>query len=215
MNGPRPAGRSERGLTLIEVSISLVVMSVAAFGIAASMMNGMAATRRYQMNTLVVARCQHYLETLYNLQVGTDGDAAAGQAALDAVFSGDPEVGNNPPSLMALSRAIDQMAGDVYEFEATNIGFGGRFRVRVSNNVTHSLDFTAAVDGNGDGVPDDGVFTMMQGAPTEQFAGDGCFENEDDDQGRELFCFEVWYAPPQPANAAFQLVFRGFRAQDP
>ena len=61
MSRARPI-RRQRGLTLIEVAVSMVVLAVAAFGVAASMMTGMASTRRYQQNTLVIARAQHAVD---------------------------------------------------------------------------------------------------------------------------------------------------------
>lgn len=211
---PRALARS-RGLSLIEVAVSMAVLAVAAFGVAASMMTSIAGTRRYQMNTIVVARAQHYLETLYNLQVGVSGDAAASTANLELVFSGNPELGEAPPTLMSLAKAIDAKANDLYEFEPPELGFAGTFRVRVSNNVVHTLDLSSHVDSNGDGSADDGSYTMADTTVIEQVANGGCFVDDDDDDGRELFCFDVWFVPAQPEGATPTLVFRGFRSQDP
>lgn len=217
MNSVRPKLqlRRSRGLSLIEVAVSMAVLAVAAFGVAASMMTSIAGTRRYQMNTIVVARAQHYLETLYNLQLGTSGDDAATDDELDLVFSGNPELGEAPPSLMAIARAIDDEADDVYEFEPPNLGFTGTFQVRVSNNVRHTLDLNSSIDSNGDGAADDGAYTMAETEVLEQVANGGCFVDDDDDDGRELFCFDIWFVPAQPNNAPATLVFRGFRSQDP
>lgn len=216
----RPAARTarrSRGLTLIEIAIAMSVMAISAFGVAAGMMTGVAANRRYQANTIVVARAQHYLETLYNLQVGTDSDAAASDSAIALVFSGEPELGSNPPTLLSLAKKIDALAGDFFEFTPPNLGFPGEFRVRVSNNVVHELALAAEVDGDGDGVADEGGFSMAQAEAVEQVAGAGCYENTADDASRELFCFEIWFRPAGVgvADTDPQLVFRGFRAQDP
>lgn len=207
--------RRSRGLSLIEVAVSMAVLAVAAFGVAASMMTSIAGTRRYQMNTIVVARAQHYLETLYNLQLGTSTDEAATNDELELVFSGNPELGEAPPSLMSIAIAIDAKEDDVYEFEPPNLGFPGKFRVRVSNNVVHTLDLSSNVDSNGDGTADDGAYTMADTAVVEQVADGGCFVDDDEDDGRELFCFDIWFVPDQPENATPTLVFRGFRSQDP
>lgn len=220
MNSPKRSHRNrthrnERGLTLVEIAVAMAVMSIGAFGVAAGMMTGVAANRRYQENTIVVARAQHYLETLYNLQVGTDTDAAADDAALALVFSGEPELGNNPPTLLALAKAIDGRPDDLYEFTPVNLGFAGEFLVRVSNNVVHELELPSDIDSDGDGLADDGAFSMAQGTPIEQEVGAGAYENTADDLSRELFAFEIWFRPATPADATPQLVFRGYRAQDP
>lgn len=208
---------SQRGLTLVEIAIAMSVMAIGAFGVAAGMMTGVAANRRYQENTIVVARAQHYLETLYNLQVGTDADAAASAAGLELVFSGEPELGSNPPTLLALAKAIDDLDDDVYEFVPPNLGFPGEYRVRISNNVVHQLDLPAEIDGDGDGVPDAGGYSMAQAEPIEQVGGAGCYESTADDASRELFCFEIWFRATGVGVAETdpKLVFRGFRAQDP
>jgi prepilin-type N-terminal cleavage/methylation domain-containing protein len=205
----------QRGLTLVEIAVAMVVMAVSAFGIAASMMTGVSANRRYQQNTIVVARAQHYLETLYNLQIGTDADPAANEDSLELIFSGEPEIGQNPPSLLSLAKTIDGEDDDRYTFTPPNLGFPGQFAVTVSNNVIHTVELPTAIDSDDDGLADDGAYAMADATPVEQVAGAGVYEDTADDNSRELFCFEIWWLPAQPVGAPPQLVFRGYRAQDP
>lgn len=205
--------KTEKGLSLVEITISAVVLATASMGVAATMMTGLAANRTYRENTLVLARGQHYLETMYNLQFGTPADAAASNDDLDLVFSGDPELGENPPSLYALTKKIDTLPNFLYEFTPPNLGFDGSFLVRITNNVSSVLDYPSSVDADDDGVPDDGVATMTEGTLLPQFV-DGCFEDDDSDDGRELFAIEVFYRPVGQDNAPPRLVLRGFRAQD-
>lgn len=203
----------ERGLTLIEVTISMVVIAVSAVGLAASLMGGMAANRVYQENTILVSRSQHYLETLFNLQFGTSADAAATQNQLDAVFAAAGELGANPPSLIALAKACDAQPGDLYRFTPANLGLPGDFLIYVTNNATAEIEYSAAVDANGDGAPDQGA-SIVEGNIVPDVAGSGAYEGDTYDQGRELFAFEVWFEPASPADAEMKLVLRGFRAQD-
>lgn len=205
----------ERGLSLLEIAVSMAVLASASMGVAGSMMTGMAANRRYQLDTIVMARAQHHLETMYNLQFGVTGDAAASAAKIDTVFSGDPELGTDPPSLTALARAFDAMPNDTYAFTPANLGIDGQFQVRISNNVTKTLKYSASLDADNDGVPDDGCATLVEGATVKQFANLGCYEADDGDLSRELFCIEIAFKPSTPANAPARLLFRGFRAQDP
>ncbi|MFG0318049.1 MAG: prepilin-type N-terminal cleavage/methylation domain-containing protein [Planctomycetota bacterium JB042] len=209
------AGRRsrERGLTLIEITIAATLLAVASMGVAATMMTGMSANREYQENTIVLARAQHYLETMYNLQLGTDADTAASADDLDTVFSGDPEIGSNPPSMIALAKAIDAMPGLVYAFAPPNFAIAGTFQIRVTNNVASTLVYPASVDADLDGAPDLGVATMAQGTLNPQFAA-GAYEADTSDQARELFAIEIFWVPNTP-NATPELLLRGFRAQDP
>ncbi len=204
---------NEKGLSLVEITISAVVLATASMGVAATMMTGLAANRVYRENTLVLARGQHYLETMFNLQIGTSADAAADDDDLDVVFSGDPEIGQNPPSLYALAKKIDTLPGFFFEFTPPNLGFAGSFLVRVTNNVASILDYPPSVDADGDGVPDSGVASMTEGTLLPQFIA-GCYEDDDSDDGRELFAIEVFYRAPTPVDAVPRLVLRGFRAQD-
>lgn len=205
--------RGEHGLTLVEICLASSILATASMGVAAMMMTGLSANRTYQENTLVLARAQHYLETMYNLQIGVDADAMATGAQLQAVFSGDPELGANPPSLFSLCKTVNALPNFVYEFTPPNLGFQGTYQVRVTNNVMPVLDYPASVDGDGDGVPDNGVASMVQGGVVAQFAG-GAYEADPSDTGRELFAFEFFFRPATPPNAAPRLVLRGFRAQD-
>ncbi len=207
--------RRERGLTLIEISVSMVVMALTAFGVAASMMTGVAASRRYQQNTIVIARAQHYLETLYNLQFGTAADAAATTTALELVFSGNPDLGSNPPTLVSLAKKIDTLTNSVYSFTPSSFGFAGQYIVRVSNNVAQNMTFLATVDSDHDGIPDTDGYTAADASPVKQDPNRGCYEAITSDDSRELFCFEIWFQPATPTNAPQQLVFRGYRSQDP
>lgn len=208
--------RTERGMSLIEICAATAVLATAAAGVAISMMTGLRGNQLYRENTLVVARAQHHIETLYNLQFGTDADTAATQAALDVVFSGEPELGSNPPTLFSLCMAVDAMADDLYEFTPPNLGFTGTFLVRVSNNVLPTLTYAAGADADGDGIADDGVATMLESGITTQDATRGAYEPSVVDAGRELFLFEVWFrGPPTAAGPANpRLVLRSFRAQD-
>lgn len=205
--------RRERGLTLIEITIAATLLAVASMGVAATMMTGMSANREYQENTIVLARAQHYLETMYNLQIGTDADAAATDAQLGIVFSGDPEIGPNPPSLVSITKAVDAKVGLVHSFAPPNFSIAGTFQIRVTNNVASTLLYPASVDADLDGAPDAGVATMAQGQLFPQFAA-GAYEADTSDQARELFAIEIFWLPTTP-NAAPELVLRGFRAQDP
>ena len=203
----------EKGLTLIEILISITVLAIAAVGIAGSMMAGVATNRLYQQNTLVVARAQHHIETLYNLQIGQDSDPVATLANLELVFSGDAELGQNPPSLTTLAKGINLLPGFFFEFTPPNLGFAGTMLVRITNNVSTTLNYPASIDANGDGIPDDGVASMAEGNLSAQFAA-GAYENNTADDGRELFAFEVFYRPALPVGAAPRFVLRAFRAQD-
>lgn len=203
----------ERGLTLIEITISATVLAIASMGIAATMMTGMSANREYQENTIVLARAQHYLETMYNLQIGTDADATATTAGLDLIFSGDPEIGANPPSMFSIIKAVDGKAGLIHQFAPPNFPIAGQFQVRVTNNVDSMLNFPASIDADLDGAPDLGVATMAQGTIFPQFIA-GAYENDSSDQSRELFAIEIFWLPNTP-NATPELLLRGFRAQDP
>ncbi|MBI4880689.1 MAG: type II secretion system protein [Planctomycetes bacterium] len=205
--------RSERGLTLIEICVATAMLATVAMGVAASMMSGLSSNRVYRENTLVLARAQHHVETMYNLQFGTSADATATQAQLDVVFSGDPELGLNPPSLHAICKAIDARPEGFYEFAPPNLGFPGTLLAYATNNVLPTLSYPVSVDANGDGVPDAGVASMIQGQLVSQFGG-GAFEADAGDAGRELFAFEIYFRPAAPPNAAPRLVLRCFRAQD-
>jgi prepilin-type N-terminal cleavage/methylation domain-containing protein len=216
--------RTQRGLTLIEICVAMVVLATAVMGMAATMMTGMAANRQYQMNTMVLARAQAYVELLNNLQFG-DGDDEVLAApdspddALAELFDPEVEVGGNPPSLYSLARSIKELPNEVLDLGSVDgfpsAGIPGDFLIRVSNNVQSTLEFPAAVDPDGDGVPD-GAAALLLGSFIEQEAGEGCFEDDDDsDQSMELFGFEVFYRPNFPANAQPRLVLRGLRAQDP
>ncbi|MFH0945060.1 MAG: type II secretion system protein, partial [Planctomycetota bacterium] len=190
-----------RGMTLIEILIATSLLATAAVGVAGSMMAGIASNRIYQQNTLLVARAQHHIETMYNLQIGQDSDPTANQAQMELVFSGDPELGQNPPSLTSICKTINMLPGFFYEFTPPNLGFPGTLLVRVTNNVATDLTYPAAVDVDGDGVPDDGVATMAEGRMTPQFLA-AVYESDLSDAGRELFAFEVFYRPSTPAGAA-------------
>ena len=204
---------SEKGLTLIEILIATSLLATAAVGVAGSMMAGIASNRVYQQNTLLVARAQHHIETMYNLQFGQDSDSPANQTQMETVFSGDPELGQNPPSLTSICKTINMLPGFLYEFTPPNLGFPGTLLVRVTNNVATDLNYASAIDGDGDGVPDDGVATMAEGRLTLQFLA-GAYEADPSDSGRELFAFEVFYRPATPAGAAPRFVLRSYRAQD-
>jgi len=205
--------RRERGLTLVEISVSAAVLAVAAMGIAATMMAGIASNREYQRNTIVMARAQHYLETMYNLQFGTDADATAADDDFDLVFSGDPEIGQNPPSIISLAKAMNAKPGMIYSFSPPNIGIQGQFQIRITNNVASNLWFPTSIDADQDGAPDNGVATMAQGNLFPQFIA-GAYEADSSDEARELFAIEIFWLPVSP-GATPQLVLRGFRAQDP
>ena len=205
--------RRERGLTLVEITMSATLLAVASMGVAATMMTGIASNREYQRNTIVMARAQHYLETMYNLQFGTDADAAATSDGFDLVFSGDPEIGNNPPSIIALAKAMNAQPGMIYTFTPPNLGVPGQFQIRITNNVAANLSFPLSVDADQDGAPDKGVATMAQGNLFPQFIA-GAYEDDASDEARELFAIEIFWVPSNPGAAA-QLVLRGFRAQDP
>lgn len=214
----------QRGLTLIEICVSMVVLATAVMGMAATMMTGIAANRQYQMNTMVLARAQGYVELLNNLQFGDGDDDAlpepdSADDEIAALFDPEVEVGGNPPSLHALARTIDDLPGDVLDLGTIDgfpsAGVPGDFLIRVTNNVMSTLTFPEAVDPDGDGVPD-GAAALLLGSFVEQDEGEGCFEDDDDaDQSMELFGFEVFYRPNFPANAQPRLVLRGIRAQDP
>ncbi|MBK6939832.1 MAG: hypothetical protein IPH13_06425 [Planctomycetes bacterium] len=214
----------QRGLTLIEICVAMVVLATAVMGMAATMMTGIAANRQYQMNTMVLARAQGYIELLNNLQFGDgDDDALAEPDSPDdtiaALFDPENEVGASPPSLYSLARTINDLPGQVLDLGTIDgfpaAGVPGDFLIRVTNNVQSALEFPAAVDPDGDGVPD-GAAALLLGSFVEQEAGEGCFEDDDDaDQSMELFGFEVFYRPNFPANAQPRLVLRGIRAQDP
>ncbi len=210
----RKSRRRERGLTLVEIAVATVVLSATAMGVSASMMSGIAANRMYRENTLVVSRAQHYLETFNNLQFGQTTDSPATNTQMQLVFSGNPDIGSNPPSLSAIAQKIDTLAGDVYEFTPTNLGFDGTFLVTVSNNVMSTLDFPSGVDADNDGVPDAGDAPMTVGSAMEQFGGQGCFENTTSDDSRELYMIEVSWRPATPPNAPARVLLRGFRCQD-
>ena len=212
MSPTRGPAQRQRGLTLLEIMFAAAILAVASMGVAATMMTGIASNRRYQRDTIVLARAQHYLETCYNLQFGTDEDAPATAAELETVFSGDPEIGSDPPSLFALCKAIDQLPGFVYAFTPPNFQVPGTFLVRVTNNVSSEVDYPAGVDADDDGVPDFGMATMAEALLVPQVAA-GAYEADDSDEGRELFCIEIFWQPDRPGSAA-QLVLRGFRAQD-
>ena len=213
-NDTRSANR-QRGLTLVEMSVAFAVLATTAAGISASMMMGMAANRTYRNNTLLLARAQHHVETMFNLQVGLDSDNKANQNELDLVFSGDPELGTNPPTLVALAKKLDDMTDDRYEWQPPNLGFEGTFLAVVTNNVTSAITYPPEVDQNGDGYPEGGA-SITQGTLTPQDPAVGCYRPADAlDDGGELFAFEIYYRPPVPANATPRLILRGFRAQDP
>ena len=205
--------RREAGLTLIEISISFALLAIASMGVAASMMTGIAGNRQYELDTIVLNRGQHYLETLYNLQIGSDSDPAATGADLDLVFGGDPELGTNPPSLISICKAINSMPAFLYEFTPQGFGTSGTYLVRVTNNVISSLSYPTSVDPDQDGIPDDGDATMVQGNLLPQFIA-GCFEADNVDEGRELLAFEVYFRPANPPAANPKLLLRAFRAQD-
>jgi type II secretory pathway pseudopilin PulG len=221
---PSPKRRRQRGMTLIEISISMCVLATAVMGMAATMMTGMAANRQYQMNTMVLARAQAYIELLNNLQFGNTGDAAlptpnSVNDELVELFDVEHEVGANPPSLHAIARTIDTLNNDILDLAEidgfSEAGIPGSFLVRVTNNVQATLAFPAAVDPDGDGIPD-GPAALLLGTFVEQVGGEGCFETDDvADQSMELFGFEVFYRPRFPVNAQPRLVLRGIRAQDP
>lgn len=203
----------ERGLTLIEVTIAMVVVALSAVGLAGSLMSGVAANRLYQENTILVSRSQHYLETLFNLQFGVSTDGTATQDQLDAVFGGDGELGANPPTLVELAKAVEASPDQLYRFTPPGIGLEGDFLVYVTNNAVPEIDYSTAVDGDGDTAPDHGA-SIVEGDITPDFPGQGAYESDNFDQGRELFAFEIWFEPAVPANAQMRLVLRGFRAQD-
>jgi type II secretory pathway pseudopilin PulG len=215
--------KTERGLTLVEIMLSMSVLATSALGVAMSMMTGIAANRTYQMNTMVLARAQHYVETLNNLQFGDNADPVLvapndPNDPLAVIFNPDVQLGANPPSLSQIAQTIDLMANDMFDTDTVadfpEGGLPGDFLIRVSNNVLAELDYPADVDGDDDGIPDDGVASLVQGEFIEQVVGEGCFETDDDDTGRELYGYEVWYRPDFPANAAPRLVLRAMRAQD-
>ncbi len=214
MNSSHLVRRRERGLTLVEIAVATIVLAATAMGVSASMMSGIAANRLYRENTLVMARAQHYLETFNNLQIGQTADAVASDSQIALVFSGDPDIGSNPPTLASLTQKIDGFTGDVYEFTPPNLGFAGTFLVTVSNNVEPTLLFPLAVDSDQDGVPDEGDAPMTVGSSIEQYAGQGCFENTTSDDSRELYMIEVSWRPSVPANATPRLLLRGYRCQD-
>lgn len=204
----------QRGLTLVEVSISFAVLATTAAGIAASMMMGLSANRTYRNNTLLITRAQHHVETMFNLQFGVQSDPVATQGQLDIVFSGDPELGNNPPTLVSIAKALDAMANDEYEWTPPNLGFTGTLVARVNNNVQPVITYSADVDADGDGHAEDGA-SVVQGDLTPQDAAVGCYRVPDDlDDGGDLFAFEIFYRAPGQ-GAVPQLILRGFRAQDP
>jgi len=204
---------AERGLTLIEVTIAMVIVALSAVGLAGSLMSGVAANRLYQENTILVSRSQHYLETLFNLQFGVSADGAATQDQLDAVFAGEGELGANPPTLVELAKAVEAQPDQLYRFTPPGLGLEGAFLVYVTNNAVAEIDYSAAVDADGDSAPDQGA-SIVEGNITPDVPGEGAYESDTYDQGRELFAFEVWFEPAIPADAPMRLVLRGFRAQD-
>jgi len=198
--------RHEQGLTLVEVMISMAVLATAAMGVAMTMMTGVSANRTYQMNTMVLARAQHYVETLNNLQFGDDTDAALSAPTnpddpLANTFNPESELGTNPPTLSTIARSIDNMQGDWLDLDTIpgfpEAGIPGDFLIRVSNNVQATLNYPVEVD-------------------IERSPGDGVhYDDGSASTSAELFGFEVFYRPDFPANAQPRLILRSMRARDP
>lgn len=172
--------RRERGLSLIEATITMGVTVVVLGGFGMSVLSTQSATEDMRENDMVRAQAVKYMERLIALPYGTLADPPASGPQLQELLDDNAVItGGGPLSLMALRTPV---ADEGWRFRVRGFEARGVFEIEVNSDL----------DGNGTGRGIRGAETpTMSGGLS---AGDGSTVTDLRGEGRsELLRVEIFW----------------------
>lgn len=148
---PRPS-KSQRGMSLIEVAITLTVLVVSLGGLGMMVLSTQSTAAAMRDRDIVRAQAVKYMERLLRIPYGTNADPAAQPAQLAEFFDDNAVVtGGAGLTLKSLETPVNAPG---WRFRVLGLEADGVFEVEINSDL----------DGNG-------TFQGIRGAETPTFPG--------------------------------------------
>lgn len=138
----RPAGRGERGFTLLEMTLVSVLMVVVFSTLAIGLRAGHLANQEIERRTAQTLVADDLIDRLFRIDFGQPTDGAASASQLTTLFDDDEDLGN---ATLTNLRVYSGATG--FQFELANFPWPGAFEVNVHSDLNGDGDLLDANEG--------------------------------------------------------------------